>query len=87
MDYLTYWCPVKRNPFQTTYQKTSEQNYYWGDCSLSCMETYNETSVLMTMELMPDLIENLKFATSEEKIVKDGSPFKGLLSEIYIWKR
>ena len=51
------------------------------------METYNATSVLMTMNLMPDLINNLKFAKGEEKIVKDGSPFKGLLSDIYIWER
>ena len=35
------------------------------------METYNATSVLMTMNLMPDLINNLKFAKGEEKILTE----------------
>ena len=93
MDYKNYWCPVaSASPQEQSqnghpvYAKTSEGKYKWGECVLSCMETYNETSVLMTTALSPDMITHLKFASQPKHIFHEFS-FKGYLSDIYIWKR
>ena len=94
MDYHKYWCPVASNSPQEqslnghpVHLKTSEGKYNWGECAVSCMESYNKTSVLMTAALSPDLITHLKFASSQLKDVFHDFTFKGYLSDIYIWKR
>ena len=93
MDYHKYWCPVASNSPQEqslnghpVHLKISEGKYKWGECALSCMETYNKTSVLMTGALSPDLISHLTFAGKLKQFFHEFT-FKGYLSDIYIWKR
>ena len=86
LDSDDYWCPVAGASPQPVYGKTSEEKYKWGECALSCMETYNETSVLMTAALLPDVITHLKFASQPKHILHEFT-FKGHLSDIYIWNR
>ena len=93
MDYHKYWCPVASNSQQEqslnghpVLLKNSEGEYNWGECALSCMETYIKTSVLMTAALSPDLINHLTFASKLKRFFHEFT-FKGYLSDIYIWKR
>ena len=47
------------------------------------MEPFNESSILLTTSLTPELINQLTFAPES----KNPYGFKGLLSDVYIWKR
>ena len=84
IDYHTYWCPAENNTSRKIYDHTSKSDmYYWGECSLSCMEHFDENSILLTTSLTPNLINQLTFAPES----KNPYGFKGLLSDVYIWKR
>ena len=84
IDYHTYWCPTENNPSRKIYDHTSKSDIYsWGECSLSCMEPFNESSILLTTSITPKLINQLTFAPES----KNPYGFKGLLSDVYIWKR
>ena len=50
---------------------------------MSCMENFNKSSVALTMEISPELMNSMTIA---EEFDEDTS-YKGMISDLYIWDR
>ena len=50
---------------------------------MSCMENFNKSSVALTMEISPELMNSMTIA---EEIDED-TTYKGQISDLYIWDR
>ena len=87
-NFQEYWCPVKSdlNKNSSTYLShglRSGRPFPWGICDMSCMENFNKSSVVLTMEISPELMNSMTIA--EE--VDEDTTYKGQISDLYIWDR
>ena len=81
-NYDDYWCPVEGHE-NSTYFFDRVKPFQWGRCAMSCMETYSENSVILTMELSSDLMSSLTIA----KEIYEYTTYKGKICDFYIWDR
>ena len=87
-NFQEYWCPVKSdmNKNSSTYLShglRSGRPFPWGVCDMSCLENFNKSSVILTMEISPELMNSMTIA---EEIDED-TTYKGQISDLYIWDR
>ena len=87
-NFQEYWCPVKSNMNKnsSTYLShglRSGRPFPWGVCDMSCLENFNKSSVILTMEISPELMNSMTIA---EEIDED-TTYKGQISDLYIWDR
>ena len=79
-NWKTYWCPVNINgSWHGSYTPTAD---YWGECSLSCLDTSSEHNPLVLNDTFsPQLFNNLEVGTEYDPSVS----LKGDITDIYIW--
>ena len=56
LNWPNYWCPIQDKTLETGFDSSISE---WGECALSCMENFNETSPILTMAFTPDLMKSL----------------------------
>ena len=87
-NFQEYWCPVKsdlnkNSSMYISHGLNSGRPFPWGVCDMSCLENFNKSSVILTMEISPELMNSMTIA---EEIDED-TTYKGQISDLYIWDR
>ena len=56
LNWPNYWCPIQDKTLETGFDSSISE---WGECALSCMEKFNETSPILKLAFTPRLMKSL----------------------------